>query len=287
MSRFIDALNDIRIFTHGGHRAPHKPLLLLLALSEVKAGVRQLSYSTVERRLTRLLQDYGPARTSYRPNYPFWRLQSDGIWQVSSSTPLTPNAAGDVSASALHNSDARGHLVKWVLDELDNTPSIINQAVNILLNSHFPATVQEALIEELNLSSLVSVSDRLARDPNFRIKVLSAYNFSCALCGYRAVLSGSYVGLEAAHIKWHAAGGSNDISNGLALCSTHHRLFDRGAFTLNKGKVEVSPLLDACTTSLFGSINDRVIFAPDKQIYLPSDQNCAWHYREVFKSLTV
>ena len=51
------------------------------------------------------------------------------------------------------------------------------------------------------------------------------------------------VALEAAHIKWHQAGGPDEESNGLALCTMHHKLFDRGVFTLSdKMKVIVSEI---------------------------------------------
>lgn len=36
------------------------------------------------------------------------------------------------------------------------------------------------------------------------------------------------MGLEAAHVQWHSQNGSDDVSNGLALCSLHHTLFDLG-----------------------------------------------------------
>jgi putative restriction endonuclease len=39
--------------------------------------------------------------------------------------------------------------------------------------------------------------------------------------------------LEAAHIKWHQAGGPDVETNGVALCVLHHRVFDLGAFTIN------------------------------------------------------
>ena len=41
------------------------------------------------------------------------------------------------------------------------------------------------------------------------------------------------IGIEAAHVKWHMARGPSTTNNGLALCSLHHKLFDRGAFTLD------------------------------------------------------
>jgi len=39
--------------------------------------------------------------------------------------------------------------------------------------------------------------------------------------------------LEAAHIKWHQAGGPDTIDNGLALCSLHHKLLDLGALGIS------------------------------------------------------
>jgi putative restriction endonuclease len=54
-------------------------------------------------------------------------------------------------------------------------------------------------------------------------------------------LGDTLVGLEAAHIKWYQAGGPDAEVNGIALCSLHHTLFDRGAFTLSDSmRIQVS-----------------------------------------------
>ena len=59
------------------------------------------------------------------------------------------------------------------------------------------------------------------RDANFAKKVYEAYNHKCAMCG---------VGLgqiEAAHIVPHAhEKGSDEVSNGIALCALHHKAYD-------------------------------------------------------------
>ncbi len=50
--------------------------------------------------------------------------------------------------------------------------------------------------------------------------------------------------IEAAHIKWHQAGGPDIEQNGIALCSMHHKLFDRGVFTItNTMKLQVAKML--------------------------------------------
>jgi putative restriction endonuclease len=46
--------------------------------------------------------------------------------------------------------------------------------------------------------------------------------------------------LDAAHIRWHQAGGPDIEGNGLALCALHHKTFDLGAFTVREAVVLVS-----------------------------------------------
>lgn len=64
--------------------------------------------------------------------------------------------------------------------------------------------------------------NELYRDARFSGSVLSAYGHQCAVCGLRLGL------LDAAHIVTVKAGPSDEVANGLALCPTHHRAYDRG-----------------------------------------------------------
>ncbi|GAA3773075.1 hypothetical protein GCM10022403_005280 [Streptomyces coacervatus] len=43
------------------------------------------------------------------------------------------------------------------------------------------------------------------------------------------------VGLEAAHVRWWACDGPDDVDNGLCLCSLHHKLFDKGVLGIGDG----------------------------------------------------
>ncbi len=64
--------------------------------------------------------------------------------------------------------------------------------------------------------------NELQRDARFSRSVLLAYGQRCAVCGLRLGL------LDAAHIVTVRAGSTDEITNGLALCPTHHRAYDRG-----------------------------------------------------------
>ncbi|MEF2278380.1 HNH endonuclease [Deinococcus sp. YIM 134068] len=79
--------------------------------------------------------------------------------------------------------------------------------------------------------------ERLVRERGFRLRVLSAYGWRCAVTGWSAPPSLSHALLDAAHLVPVKDGGSDGVRNGLALTPTVHRLFDAGAlgFTLEDG----------------------------------------------------
>ena len=74
----------------------------------------------------------------------------------------------------------------------------------------------------LGKEQLVVTHTRYKRDPNFRKKVYEAYNNKCAMCGIQLEL------IDAAHIVPHShESGTDDISNGIGLCSLHHTAYDK------------------------------------------------------------
>ena len=85
----IRSFSDLQTWKRGSERAPHKPLLALLALGRILRGdSRLITFKALESDLARLLIDFGPPRASVHPEYPFWRLQRDGIWEVISPKTL-------------------------------------------------------------------------------------------------------------------------------------------------------------------------------------------------------
>lgn len=77
----------------------------------------------------------------------------------------------------------------------------------------------------------VTLSERIVRAAGFNADVLAAYDEECAVCG-TPLKSGSSTELEAAHIAGAAAGGPEEVPNGLCLCRRHHWAFDHGVFSL-------------------------------------------------------
>ena len=77
---------------------------------------------------------------------------------------------------------------------------------------------------------------RTLRDSSFRDRVLTVYSHRCAMCGLQLEL------VEAAHIVPVAESASTDeTTNGLALCTLHHRAYDKALVTVaNDFRVLVS-----------------------------------------------
>ena len=83
------------------------------------------------------------------------------------------------------------------------------------------------------------------RDPAFRRLVLSAYDETCSVCGLRLVTTSGISVIDAAHILPHARFKNDDVRNGLALCKTHHWLFDKGLMAIDGHyRVEVSKSIE-------------------------------------------
>ncbi|MET3393546.1 putative restriction endonuclease [Variovorax sp. 1140] len=89
----LTKFDQLTVWQRGDVRAPHKPLLILLALGLYSKGIRAVPYIEVEQKLSELLREFAPSRISVHPEYPFWRLRRDGIWQVDSIAPMRTRAS--------------------------------------------------------------------------------------------------------------------------------------------------------------------------------------------------
>lgn len=70
--------------------------------------------------------------------------------------------------------------------------------------------------------------ERLVRERGFRLRVLSAYSWTCAVTGWSAPPNLSHALLDAAHWVAVKDGGGDGVRNGVALTPTVHRLLDGG-----------------------------------------------------------
>lgn len=280
-------IRQITVWRRGEQRAPHKPLLLLYALGRcLNNGERLLPYGEVDRELRPLLIEYGPERKSCHTEYPFQRLTNDGIWELQHSAKLETRVGNsDVKKSELLKHNVAGGFTEEVFETLRSHPALISELAMEILNHHFPQTFYADLLDAVGLEIQFEQTLRRRRDPAFRERVLMAYQYRCAVCGYDLRLGSVQVALEAAHIKWHQAGGPDLETNGLALCSMHHKLFDRGAFTLtDELQLCVSQKANGSTglSEWLTSFHGLPLKGPQSRDNLPLNEHLDWHRKEVF-----
>jgi putative restriction endonuclease len=270
----------------GGQRAPHKPLLILLALAEWQNGRQAMRFEEAQSTLTELLRDYGPPRKAYHPELPFWRLQNDDVWEVITTSAVHLGSDGGASKGELLRVDATGRFSAEIRSAFTADPSLIQSLGQFILQTHFPESLHQDILDAIGLEFSKARAGGGRRDPNFRRIVLTAYEYRCAICGLQLLLSGAPIALEAAHIQWHQAEGPSSIRNGLCLCSLHHKIFDLGAVTLSK---ELTVMVSDQAAGLSGfhehlmNHHKRLIKMPTHQSDMPSQEFIDWHHREVFR----
>ena len=280
----LAAFTRLRVWERGGERAPHKPLLALLALGRWSAVDRTpLRFADIDRPLRALLVEFGPPRRSYHPEFPFWYLRNDGVWEVTPADGYTPRKGhSSPSAKQLRDANAAGQFSPAVRTALEQSPGLVADIARVLLEAHFPPSYHDDILAAVGLELGVVVTVKTARDRAFRDTVLTAYGCACAVCGVGVRVGDALVGVEAAHVRWHAQQGPDTVANGLCLCSLHHKLFDRGAFTLSPDakRVWVSDLVNGAKAKrTLVRFHDRELRSKTR----PSPEFVAWHHREVFK----
>ena len=273
---------------------PHKPLLILYMLGRLQRGeTGTLSFDEIEKGVGRLLDEFGPPLKT-QPIYPFWYLQNDGLWQLTNIKTSKNGTLGPCPTKTFIKSrDVRGRFPIEIEKLLSSHPKLLKQIASTILESNFPATLHSDILQAagLDMETYINTTEQLTenrrtRDPRFREKVLRAYGYRCVVCGFNVRLGNTPIGLEAAHIKWHQAGGPDAECNGLALCSLHHKLFDRGAFSLDTDRrliVSESAHGNDSFDEWLMRFHGTVIKPPQRNSYTPLDDFTEWHISEVFK----
>ena len=164
-------------------------------------------------------------------------------------------------------------------------PSLVGRIARDLLDAHFPPSIHPDVLAAVGLDPDLGTSGRRPRDARFREAVLTAYGYRCAVCGLGLRLGPQSVGLDAAHIRWRAAGGPDEVRNGLCLCVLHHKLFDLGAFTVaaDSGVVRVSDRVngDGADTALLAH-EGKPVGRPRRADAHPHPDHLGWHASQVY-----
>jgi putative restriction endonuclease len=288
-SDLLSHFQNINTWKSKGIRAPHKPLLMLLALGEIQRGnIGFIPYSEIEPKLKDLLIDFGPKRDRVHAHFPFTRLANDQLWQF--NKPELIDTKVNAKPKFLLDNNIQGKFPDEVTQQLKQDPELLVTVAELILKQNFPDTLHQDILDAVGLditatSRVSTINNRRKRDPHFRESILKAYEYQCAVCGFGVRLKHKVLALEAAHIMWHQAGGPDKEINGLALCATHHKLFDLGAFTVNADlRLLVSDEVNGIgANEWLLQHHGKSINPPQKKSFYPDPEFTIWHVNEVFK----
>jgi putative restriction endonuclease len=286
----LSALNvDAAKPTRAIGAAPHKPLLLLIVCDLVEEGAlvggllhRDGALAFRFGTYWRIVADRRRTKPDLR--LPFYHVRSDGFWQ-----PLEADGRPAETRE------------RAILAQLD-VPFLV-----CLQDAEFRAVARRTLIakyfepaERAELYSLVGLpvppddivaadatrflpsdGEEKKRDAKFSVRVLPAYDFTCALTRYRMIAIDGTTPLDAAHIHQFKRGGSCHPTNGLALSKTAHWLFDRGYWSLddNFRILVAAHKFDESgdVAQLLKPRKGTPILLPPNSILHPEPANLRWH----------
>jgi len=294
---WLAKLSKLRVDRARGDPAPHKPLLLLVLCDLVEKenllkAVLPLSPELAFRFYTywTIVAERRPQRPDVR--LPFHHLSGDGIWSVLDDKG-NPSPDRMMTRFAKLPSD----LVAFLED-----PANREKARHLLVARYFSPSEQIALYEliglpvpsrqeiEQNAAYKSPEEARMAgREARFRIRVVSAYNYTCALTAYRltTITAGSIV--DAAHIHEFRDSRNNDLRNGIALSKNAHWTFDQGLWTIADDYriiVAVGHFSEAGPNEnrLLESYHGRRLHLPEDQTIWPNPIHLSWHRKARFKA---
>lgn len=293
--------------------APHKPVLLLAVLHGVEAGWITENRIELSPELVGTFKSLWRAlvSTGHSPlvAQPFFYMRSEKFWHH------VPNPGFENWVKATRNCQSLGALhqaVAYVQLDPDLFALIISPAhrailKQTLLKTYFTKAkgvypesdsywehVASQIMEESSsayVAEIRSLQDQLDQDSFeeeifvrggvFKRQVPLVYNNTCCISGLRVETTVNASLVDACHIVPFSQSHDDTISNGIALCPTLHRAFDRGLIAINPDKytVLVSGRLSEPATSSYSILQfaGQEISRPEDHRWWPSRNNLAKH----------
>lgn len=292
--QLLTRLARLKVDRATGDPAPHKPLLLLALMDLIQAGRVTLPTIPLSAELTYQFLTYWRIvahRRKAAPDIrmPFHHLSGDQIWEALDGQ-LQPSADRKLT---------RFIRLPASVSTLVQDPTFRDQARQVLVANYFRPAEQVALAAALGIpegdlgsaaSALISSDREVAlkrgRDVRFRLVVVTAYRYTCALTRHRltTITRGSLI--DAAHIHQFAASRNNDPRNGLALSKNSHWMFDQGLWTITDDLtilVAASQFTEDCPggTPLAKYMGQRLLLPDDERLW-PDPTFAAWHRSKKF-----
>lgn len=214
---------------------------------------------------------------------PFFHLRTSGIW-----LPLDANDRPTEERRRAVVAQIDPEFFDCLLD-----PAFRERLRVLLIDRYFTDPAERSALAEfagVQLGHADQVNDavvryesghRLARDIRFRLTVVPAYDYTCALTGYRLVTAQAGSIVDAAHIHPFSNSRNNDPRNGLALSKNAHWAFDQGLWSLTDDYrviLATSRFRETGPASmLLAAFDGKRISLPKDESLWPDPRHLGWH----------
>ena len=287
-------LTKLKVYNAKYGEAPHKPLLLLVLIELAERDELPNDILLLTPELAFRFDTFWEVGAYRRPQPPDVRLPFHHLGGDDLLSPFMDS--GEPSPDAALTRFVRLD-TEFVAAARDS--GFRDQARRFLIARYFQPAERNALFHLIGMPippddqiaadasyEVPEDAERKGRETRFRLDIVPAYNYTCALTGYRVttIAAGSIV--DAAHIHEFSDSRNNDPGNGVALCKNAHWLFDAGLWSIDdeyrvivaKGAFSESSPNQKPVSDFHG----QTLLLPANQSIWPSLKHLAWH-RKKFK----
>lgn len=288
--QWLIALTQLNVYRAKYGPAPHKALLLLVLL-DVAAEQNLPLILELSPELAFRFAEYWSVvahRRTQRPDVrlPFHHISTDGLWEALDSNM---HASPHRSCTSMIRLNPSFH-------QFIEADANREAATRVLIESYFPAEERASLYAltgstpaelDCGVASLDgaqrTASETIGRNARFRITVVGAYRYCCALTGFSVLTIDALSIVDAAHIHAFAESRNDSPCNGIALCKNAHWLFDQGLWSLADDYTVI--VSDSAFQELapdqrsLASYSGQKIRLPRDSSLWPDRKVLAWHRR--------
>jgi putative restriction endonuclease len=293
--QWSDKLRRLNVYRAKGGLAPHKPLLLLVALELAQEGILPRTILPLTPELAFRFCSYWTIVAHRRTQpadvrLPFHHLQTDGFWSA-----LTEDGRPSPDDRLTRYAQLTSDFISCA-----KSPAWRDQARRILIARYFQPDERLALYSLLGMpvpsedemrrdasSKSLEEARKQGREVRFRLSVVAAYGYACALTGYRltTISAGSIV--DGAHIHRFSDSRNNDPRNGLALCKNAHWLFDNDLWAVADDYTVIVAAgrfsQDSPDQKPLGAYHGQELHLPSDPALWPNPVHLAWHRKHTFR----
>lgn len=294
--------------------APHKPILLLSIIDLFESGVFDSNKIFINPELVSSFKSNWASfvlnqNSSMSFALPFYHMRSEPFWRLVANPGCETWVAAKSSMRSFSNlntaikyaqidielcsllleQNSRNILYAYLLKQYFpeskyNFPSASNQNLtnisNDILKSNSRSYIESLKKLESNLDKNSFEEEVFIRNGIFKREIPRIYEYKCCISGLRVDAINNITIIDACHIRPFSECYDDTITNGLALCPTLHRAFDRGLISIDeKYRVIVSPNFKEPHISVYSitQFHGCEIFLPTLEAMRPSQESLRQH----------